>query len=170
VKIRPFFSRLSLSFCCFATAILQAGEASQNVSRINKAIAETPKGVSISIDMTGRAMDGGSILNNLRFSDGRAYRLQLDFPLSLATGKVVSPQLQFRVFVTADATHNEALERGSPAERRLIELLHNLIGHTDDPHEKKNAASLVKFLTDRNQPFPTVTAGYWDPINEFSYR
>src|SRR5207237_8583317 len=99
------------------------------------------------------------ILNNLRFSDGREYRIQLDFPISLATGKAKTSELHFRVIVPTDPSYDETIEHGSPAETRLVELLEDLVGQTHNAHETKNATPVVRFLKNRKQPFPTVHAG-----------
>jgi hypothetical protein len=128
---------------------------------LNKAIAETPGNVSVAITRTGRALDGGSILNDIRFSDGRLYTLVLKYPLDIATNKVVHPDIYFVIFVPDDWARHETLEHGSSAEKRMIELLEQLGAISNDPHEKKNASSLVTFLKDRTRGFPAGRK-WWD--------
>ncbi|MEY2564933.1 MAG: hypothetical protein QOH88_3126 [Verrucomicrobiota bacterium] len=127
------------------------------------ALAETPQTVFISIPKTDVAVDGGSILNDIRFSDGRLYTLSLDFPVDLATDKLIYPEIHFTIFIPKrEPPRLETLTHGSAGELRLIELLKSLIGKTKNPREKKNAASLVEFLKDRHRPFPRAHGGKWD--------
>lgn len=128
---------------------------------LNQAIAETPSNITAAITKTGRAMDGGSILNDIRFSDGRLYTLVLKYPLDIATNKVAYPEIHFVIFVPEDWARHETLEHGSRAEKRLIELLERIAATSDDPHEKKNASSLVTFLKDRTRGFPAGRK-WWD--------
>jgi hypothetical protein len=128
---------------------------------LNKAIAETPGNVSVAIVKTGRAMDGGSILNNIKFSDGRLYTLVLNYPLDIATNKVTYPDIHFVIFVPDDWARHETLEHGSSSEKRLIDLLERLAATSNDPHEKKDASSLVTFLKDRTRGFPAGRK-WWD--------
>jgi len=122
-------------------------------SPLNRAISESPVSVSVAITRTGGARDGGSILNDIRFSDGRLYTLVLKYPLDIATNRVIYPDIHFVIFVPEDWAHQEILEHGSAAEKRLIALLEQVAATTKDPHEKKNASSLVTFLKDRNRGF-----------------
>ena len=130
-------------------------------SPLDRAIAETPTSVSVNITRTGRAMDGGSILNDIRFSDGRVYTLALKYPLDIATNKVIYPDIHFLIFLPDDWAHRETLEHDSAAEKRIIELLEGLATTTKDAHEKKNASSLVTFLKDRTRGFPAGRK-WWD--------
>jgi hypothetical protein len=127
----------------------------------NRAIAETPSDVSVSLPKTGTAVDGGSILNDIKFSDGRLYRLVLDTPFSMSTDELRYTEIHFRIVRLPDRSQSEVLEHGSAAEHRLIQLLKSLIATTKDPHEKKNANSLVRFLNDRKQGFP-MGRKWWD--------
>lgn len=106
-------------------------------------------------------MDGGSILNDIRFSDGRLYTLALKYPLDIATNQVVYPNTHFVIFVSDDWAHRETLEHDSPAEKRIITLLEKLTATTTDPHEMKNASTLVTFLKDRTRGFPAGPK-WWD--------
>jgi hypothetical protein len=128
---------------------------------LNHALAETPLTVSISIVSTDLVLDGGSIGNKIRFSDGRLYELLDDFPLDIASTKVLYRDNHFSILVPDDWRNRETIEHGSAAERRLIELLEALIASTRDPHEKKNATSLVIFLKDRKRGFPSGSK-WWD--------
>lgn len=126
-------------------------------SPLSQAIARTPQSVSVSLTKTARAMDGGSILNDIRFSDGRLYRLSLDFPFNI-NDEVIHPDIHFTIF---EEKNEETLEHASAAEKRLIQLLEALIAKTKDPHEKKNAESLLIFLKDRKRGFP-MGRKWWD--------
>jgi hypothetical protein len=130
-------------------------------SPLNRAILETRVSVSVAITRTGRAMDGGSILNDIRFSNGRLYTLVLNYPLDIATNKVIYPDIHFVIFVPEDWAHHETLEHGSGAEKQIIELLERLAATSNDPHEKKNASTLVTFLKDRKRGFPAGRK-WWD--------
>ena len=128
---------------------------------LNRAIAATPNNVSVTIPQTGTALDGGSILNDIRFSDGRLYRLQLDTPFAISTDELIHEEIHFTIFNLPDRSQSEVLEHASAAEERLVQLLESLMVTTKDPHEKKNAISLVRFLRDRKQPFP-MGRKWWD--------
>jgi len=136
------------------------GSAAKSQLSVNQALAETPQAVSISIAATDPALDG-SIFNDLRFSDGRLYRLSLDSPFDMVANKVVYQDIHFRIFVPGDSPHLETLEHGGAAERRVIELLESLIATTQDLHQKKNATSLANFLKNRKQDFPRGKK-WWD--------
>jgi hypothetical protein len=154
----PLLSLITLAAC---SAL--GGEQKSTPSPMNEAVAKTPKGVSVAIVNTSWAMDGGSILNDIRFSDGRLYRISLDYPVDLVTNKLIYPQIHFTIYgEDQDRTHPETLKHEGPAERRLVELLEERISATADVHEKKNAASLVSFLKNRDQPFPGSHGGKWD--------
>jgi hypothetical protein len=142
------------------TVAVIAGDRAGNAP-LNTALAETANNVTISIPKTGSAMDGGSILNDVRFSDGRLYTLDLKFPLDIATNKLIYPDTHFFIFVPDDWANRETLEHGSAAERRLVELLDDLISTTKDAHQKKNATTLVTFLKDRKRGFPQGKR-WWD--------
>lgn len=132
-------------------------------SPLCKTLAETPRSVTVSIARTGSAVDGGSILNELRFSDGRVYVLSLDFPFDLMSDKLIHSELHFTIFVPGKEPPDlETLEHDSPAERRLLELLESVVTTTKNPHEKKNASSLITFLRNRHQAFPRAHGGKWD--------
>jgi hypothetical protein len=147
--------------CLYVIESTLAADATEDGS-INRAVAQTASSVSISIVRTSSAMDGGSILNRLRFSDRRQYTVSLDFPLDLATERVNYYDLHFRIFVTGeDPPRIEILEHGSAAEKRLTELLDALVATTRDSREKKNASSLVRFLKNRKQSFPAGRK-WWD--------
>jgi hypothetical protein len=128
---------------------------------LNDAIAQTPKTTVVSIVKTDRIMNGGSVVNDLRFSDGRIYTLSLDFPFDLATDKVIHADIHFTIYLPGAWERRETLEHGSAAEKRLIELLQQLVITTRDPHEKKNATTLTRFLKDRRQGFP-MGRKWWD--------
>lgn len=153
-----------LAVILFATAYCLEAESSPGPDALNREIANTPKDISVLIEATDFAMDGGAVLNDLRFSNGRKYVLKLDFPLDLASDKVLYPNIHFTISIRGDWVNREVLEHGSAAERRLIELLKRLMESTEDSHQKKNAASLVLFLRDRKQPFPSFRSKYWDRI------
>jgi len=151
----------TLYFVIFATLGV-ACETKAEQLPISLAIAKTPDAVSMSIVRTDIALDGGSVINDLSFSDGRLYRLSLDFPVDIATNKVVHSKIHLTIFVRSDWEHRETVEHKSATERSLIRLLDTLILRTGDKHERKNARSLVKFLKNRNQAFPMAYGKDWD--------
>ncbi len=146
-----------------ASSLIGEQESPSIKAPLNQALAETPRAASISLTRTGPAVDGGSVLNEIRFSDGRVYVLSLDFPFDLMSDKLLHSELHFTIFAPGNkASHIETIEHNSAAERRLIRLLESLVATTVNPHEKKNASSLVTFLRDRHQAFPRARGGSWD--------
>ena len=142
-------------------ALARASEQTTTDLPLNRAIAETPKDVSVTIPRTGTALDGGSILNDIKFSDGRLYRLQLDTPFAVSTDEFLYKEIHFTVFNMPDRSQSEVIGQGSAAEKRFVQLLESLVATTKDPHEKKNASSLIRFLRDRKQAFP-MGRKWWD--------
>jgi hypothetical protein len=136
---------------------------------MNHAIAETPQNVTIAIIHTDSLVDGGAVMNDLRFSDGRVYRLVLDHPFGISD-KVQYPKIHFTIWEAPKkdngASASEPLDHNSAAERRLIQLLASRDASTTDAHEKKNIAALIGFLTDRDQPFRGAHSEKWDLIRE----
>lgn len=128
---------------------------------LNTEIAKTPLETSVSIVKTDRLMDGGSIVNDIRFADGRMYSLSIDFPFDVATDKIVHRDIHFSIYVPGRRKHREAVDHGSDSERRLIAGFERLSAKSTDPREKKNATTLARFLKNRRQGFP-MGRKWWD--------
>lgn len=128
---------------------------------LNREIAKLPARTEVRITYTDSAMDGGSILNRLVFSNGEKLTLCLDFPYDLATDKLLYPQLHFSVFREGQWDNREEIAHGTAAEGRLVELLDTLARTTSSPSERKNASSLSFFLKNRGQKFPFGRSKWW---------
>jgi hypothetical protein len=142
------------------TSVVFSGQ--QERGELCRTIAQTPNDITASIVRTDFVMDGGSIVNDLRFSDGRRYALTLDYPINIANNKVLYPTIHFTVRASVDATRSETVEHGSAVELRMIALLETLMRNTSNPHEKKNASTLISCLKDRSQRFPRAHGERWD--------
>lgn len=153
---------LLAAIAVFTSRCVIGGQETAGGPPLSQELAATPATASISIEKTTWLVDGGSILNVLCFPEGRLYNLSLDYPWDEATYISWSQKIHFTIYVPGEERpYRETLEHGSAGERRLIELLDALITTTQDPHEKKNATSLVRFLKNRNQKFPSGSK-WWD--------
>ena len=156
-KFKPIFFGFALLVALRCTVLSNA----RPDETLNAMIVSLPTNVSINIPNTGTALDGGSIINDLAFSNGKRIRLLLNTPFAISTDEYLYKEIHFTLYSMPDRSRRETLEHGSPAERRLIELLKGLIDQTSDLHQKKNASSLINFLQNRNQPF-SVSHEWWD--------
>lgn len=132
---------------------------------INRAIAETRVGVTVTIPKTGTLMDLGSIFNDLQFSDGRLYRLVFDIPFEFSGNGLRYNEAHFRIvelpFKEEEKEKSEVILHESTTEKKLTSLLESLVSTTEDPHQKKNATTLLVFLRDRKKGF-AMGKKWWD--------
>jgi hypothetical protein len=153
--------RVAVICLCISTA--RGGEYPPD-GPINRAIAATPDGVTITIPQTQSLMDLGSIGNDLKFSDGRSYRFVFDQPFEFSGDGVRYQDAHFTIYrmngyhALPDA---EVIAHGSAAEKRIISLLDSLVSTTTDEHQKKNATTLLVFLKDRKRGF-AMGKKWWD--------
>lgn len=136
---------------------------------MQQTIAALPNDADVRIIYTDVLGDKKSIRHDLRVPPDQTFHLILREAKVTPAAKTKQTPLvagqspdRWQLLVNArEWNGQEAIEFGSPAEKKLIWLLRRRIATTTDAAEKQNASTLIGVLMDRKQSFPAPTSGRW---------